>query len=122
VNPSNLSNDIDPIFTAEFHKNLKILSQDLYTRETSTEYQNAIITSNSNSDNKRHDDDTIRAPATIKIYPSSAGDISGTYFDPKNMQERLEKYAKECGLSNESLNRYIEEAKVRAGDELPSST
>lgn len=32
VNPSDLSNDADPKFLAEFYKNLKILSQDLYKK------------------------------------------------------------------------------------------
>jgi hypothetical protein len=32
VNPSDLSNDSDPKFLAEFYKNLKILSQDLYKK------------------------------------------------------------------------------------------
>ena len=32
VNPEDLSNDADPQFLAEFYKNLKILSQDLYKR------------------------------------------------------------------------------------------
>jgi hypothetical protein len=36
VNPSDLSNDNDPVFIAEFYKNLKILSQDLYKRSATT--------------------------------------------------------------------------------------
>merc|ERR1711927_25661 len=32
VNASDLSNDSDPAFLAEFYKNLKILSQDLYKK------------------------------------------------------------------------------------------
>lgn len=32
VNPNDLSNDADPQFLAEFYKNLKILSQDLYKK------------------------------------------------------------------------------------------
>ena len=36
MNPSDLSNDNDPVFIAEFYKNLKILSQDLYKRSATT--------------------------------------------------------------------------------------
>ena len=62
-------------------------------------------------------EDAIRAPISTTTYSS----VSGTYFDPKNMQERLEKYAKECGLSNKALNRYIDEATIRAGAEFPGT-
>lgn len=37
VNPSDLSNDADPLFIAEFYKNLKILSQDLYKKSATTQ-------------------------------------------------------------------------------------
>jgi hypothetical protein len=44
VNRLDMSNDTDPLFTAEFYKNLKILSQDLYKRSAAT----AMASSSSN--------------------------------------------------------------------------
>lgn len=41
MNPEDLSSDADPRFLAEFYKNLKILSQDLYKKSAGTTQQNA---------------------------------------------------------------------------------
>ncbi len=47
MNPVDLSNDADPRFVAEFYKNLKILSQDLYKKSAAAENAKQQMGSNS---------------------------------------------------------------------------
>jgi hypothetical protein len=44
VNPQDLSNDMDPRFMAEFYKNMKILSQDLYKKSASAQSASTMLT------------------------------------------------------------------------------
>jgi hypothetical protein len=83
VNPSDLSNDNDPQFAAEFYTNLRILSQDLY--------KNINSTSNSGPSNTQ----LARkySHSTYIAGDESPAPISNTeYFNKQRMHERMKQY------------------------------
>ena len=114
MNPIDLSNDSDPAFIAEFHKNLKILSQDLYL---STNNMAQGQTPNAAMRASRAGIDMSSAASAAAV-SAPTQDPTATLFDQKSMQDRLAKYARECGLSPGLLDKYLEDSKAKNTQKL----
>jgi hypothetical protein len=108
VNPSDLSNDMDPAFMTEFYMNLRILSQDLYKRSSNTS-TSAATPAPATDTSKR------RSGIVGTHYPSLHGKHSGTnitsdYFASQNLHDRLKMYQQVGGVPSEFLERYLKDS------------
>jgi hypothetical protein len=118
VNPADLSNDADPKFLAEFYKNLKILSQDLYKKSVvaSTNASAAVgsppgkaapklgkFKQPSFSGKDRELQSSMQAAAAES---AGAAGYSADHFSPESLQERMRMYAQQGAIPQEFLDRY----------------
>lgn len=127
VNPSDLSNDADPKFLAEFYKNLKILSQDLYKKSVvaSTNSSAAAFSSPAGKADAGRNNPKLakfKTQASMKNLdiPSnvSGGDEASAvvgnpafahpadYFTAESLHERMKTYAQQGGIPLDYLDRY----------------
>lgn len=104
INPSDLSNDSDPAFMNEFYTNLRILSQDLYKRTSSTEKRRT-------SEVVTHSTKTGASGSSI-----SGGSSTSEYFGAQSMQARMQKYMQEGGgiIPAEFMDRYSRDSSSSA--------
>lgn len=139
MNRADLSNDGDPKFLAEFYKNLKILSQDLYKKSALSQHVPGNSSSgggkvpllkNKSINNKGSKDymslalgadDELGPPSGINNNDSFIGSSSSTgaqahpadYFSHDNIHERLKLYAAQGGLPKEYFERYALSKKMK---------
>lgn len=126
VNPSDLSNDADPKFLAEFYKNLKILSQDLYKKSVvaSTNSSAAAFSSPAGkADGGRNNPKLAKFKAQVSsknldipLSASSNDDATAVgnpafahpadYFTAESLHERMKTYAQQGGIPLDYLDRY----------------
>jgi hypothetical protein len=116
INPSDLSNDSDPVFMNEFYTNLRILSQDLYK---CSQLKKSDASALSNTPRKTSHKQTMRRLLSHNLSGSlvkgnGLSDVvdkmkSVHYFSADSMQERVKKYAQEGGIPSEYVDRYIKE-------------
>jgi len=129
VNPLDMSNDLDPQFIDEFHKNIKILFQDLF-KSTAVDVvqpqlpmstrERAVATAVEPVAQSLADAAAAARASLSSVASPDPMPKSSAYFDPKSMQERLARYAKEAGLSQEQLDRYLQDKdKERDGADQP---
>lgn len=114
-----MSNDADPKFLAEFYKNLKILSQDLYKKSVvaSTNASAAVGSppgkavpklgkfkqpSFSGKDREMQ----MSMQAAVAESTSAAAGYSADHFSPESLQERMRMYAQQGAIPQEFLDRY----------------
>ena len=138
MNPRDLSNDNDPAFIAEFHKNVKILTQAFYQLTTSSSAiaptsPTAIRLKTRESPPKtslghlleplRIDKpiSSVTGTSDVQLSAASVPPIPPAYFDRASMQERLKRYAAEGGISLEALDRYLDDARGRGASSGTSS-
>ena len=112
INPSDLSNDSDPVFMNEFYTNLRILSQDLYKRTSSTE--------------KHRTAGGAAHASKAGAVGSSGGGSSSTsdYFGAQSMQARMQKYMQEGGggsIPADYMDRYNRDSSVSPTPSTPTS-
>eukprot|EP01042_Synura_sphagnicola_P000785 gene785-873_t len=121
VNAADLSNDLDPLFISEFHKNLRILSQDLFSASLAGSSISPLprVRPVSVSLQAGVDNYTSRPTAAIdeSLGTLNFGDQSistpSTYFDPVHLHDRLRRYAAEGGVSVETVDRYLNDLRSR---------
>jgi hypothetical protein len=132
-----LSNDHDPKFLSEFYLNLRILSQELYKKSTSTPTGRRMNVSSSASTLQT----TAAAPAGLQsLFAQDNNNLGGydhsnaamtmiqepslvdheeqiqgaaDYFGPQRIQDRMRLYAQGAGFPMEFLDRYNEEKAQR---------
>jgi len=116
VNPSDMSDDSNPQFTAEFYTNLRILSQDLYKRSAAAGSLtgNAPVVSSPldrrGASHLRRSTSTGRRPS-ISSSGSRRSPAQADYFSTQTMHERIKQYAQVGGIPSEFLDRYVQESK-----------
>ena len=125
INPNDLSNDGDPKFLAEFYKNLKILSQDLYKKSAVSQLNSSSSSSSSTTSKfaslkKQNTNRSLNSNGLASL-ALGAGDstielpITGSggqahpadYFSPDSIQDRMKLYATHGGLPVEYYERYL---------------
>ena len=148
INPSDLSNDSDPVFMNEFYTNLRILSQDLYKHSQSKKSDGAAVHARRSSGHKVS---LMRQLSGLGRSPSSSSQLSAPpseqqqqldsskrenkggaptathannaaaarYFGADSMQERVKQYAQEGGIPSEFLDRYMRENDAAGGTNAP---
>ncbi|CAM9130892.1 unnamed protein product, partial [Ectocarpus fasciculatus] len=115
INPTDMSNDTDPAFMAEFYTNIKILNQDLY-KKTTVAGPNLGATRPttrnmlSRGDSHRNLSQT-RGQSSTHLLNQEARPTPGEYFTAQHMQDRVRQYAEEAGIPAEYIERYSQEAK-----------
>ena len=114
INPSDLSNDSDPVFMNEFYTNLRILSQDLYKRTSSIERRGSRVGGKHDSAASSSASASHAAGSTSNSNSSSTSE----YFGAHSMQARMQKYVQEGGgggiIPAEFLDRYNRDATATA--------
>eukprot|EP01006_Ploeotia_vitrea_P026898 TRINITY_DN59815_c0_g3_i1.p2 TRINITY_DN59815_c0_g3~~TRINITY_DN59815_c0_g3_i1.p2 ORF type:complete len:1157 (-),score=209.00 TRINITY_DN59815_c0_g3_i1:3519-6989(-) len=102
VNPHDLSNDADIMYIAEFYKNLKILSQDLYKKSSSDSSSgnkhnnsglNIMKAQSSFKDNNDINKSAVKKDG--KMRGISDDNKSSDYYAPDSIRERLKLYTSE---------------------------
>jgi len=122
VNPKDLSNDADIMYMAEFYKNLKLLSKDLYKKSSSSNAGASTpqILGSVSRENSR-DVGGKQKSLSKPIRTSSSSDLNKDYFAPDSMRERLKMYTSESnngtGMAAASIpgnyfDRYSQEKKL----------
>ena len=141
MNAADLSNDADPAFLAEFYKNLKILSQDLFKRSAAAGPSPVASSSGSVSSFERRTSAPVARSPSRRI--SSFSDAlaeegerdfavpalsshafsapPSEYFSHENISERMRVYIREGGIPQEFVERYATEARARRQQRLPLS-
>jgi hypothetical protein len=123
-----LSNDSDPLFVAEFYKNLKILSQDLFRKSVVVDNQipprleRRLSSTGARRNSYRF---TPQQGAALEGLSAAAADDDTEYFATEKLSERLKQYAVEGGIPLEFVQRYTEQAEgIRQGTTsiVPSSS
>jgi hypothetical protein len=140
VNPSDISNDADPEFTAEFYTNLRLLSQDLYKQSTRSQGGGS---SGSSAPSDRRPGLGMRRASSAGVNKllrggsggalDAAGGAGGAgggqksstspggqnqpvdYFAATNINERMKQYAQQGGIPMEFLDRYSQETATTQG-------
>jgi hypothetical protein len=120
VNPSDLSNDSDPLFVSEFYSNLKILSQDLYKKSshgstTQTAPQGPVAATShtatsipaSTPSERRMPLQRSGSKGTSSL--TGLGASSGDYFSPRSLNERIRNYVRVSNVPQEFADRYLTE-------------
>jgi hypothetical protein len=115
VNPSDLSNDLDPRFISEFYLNLRILSQELY-KQRSTSTPAARRMNHSPSSNSLPNESNLGEKSSqTQLLPSTAIDQpqeADDYFEPAKIHDRMRIYAQKGGFPMEFLERYEKDTKT----------
>jgi len=112
VNPSDLSNDTDPTFVAEFYRNLKLLSQDLYKKSAqSNQKAPAKVFATTPAKPKRlFKGSSFGAKAGLEVLVDAAGAPAAyapaDLFTADSVHSRMKVYAKQGGVPMEFLERY----------------
>lgn len=123
MNSKDMSNDNDPLFLAEFYKNLKILSQDYYKKSSANSYaasktitEPPLTSPRSDTKLKKFPRGSVRQLTTTDELDdgSLTGEIvtNNEYFSDESIAERLKVYAKRGGIPLEYFDRYSELSKA----------
>lgn len=130
MNPSDLSNDADPKFLAEFYKNLKILSQDLYKKSVVASTNTSVafgspggkIAPKLNKFKQQHsfsgkDRDMLNSAQLAAAALGGGGEEAGAtgtaalghpadHFSAESLQDRMRLYAQQGAIPLDFLDRY----------------
>jgi hypothetical protein len=117
VNPSDLSNDMDPAFMTEFYMNLRILSQDLYKRHSSNNAYKGPSEPNVSGGSRMPVSQQAKENSHSKISTKAAPD----YFNSQNIQDRLKMYAQVGGIPTEYIDRFVADSKNKETNNNSSS-
>lgn len=105
-----MSNDHDPVFIAEFYKNLKILSQDLFRKTVHDE----ILVASPLSPKPERRASVRRSSFRFAGGPSDGGGADDAdYYTSASLMERVRQYAAEGGIPMEFVERYASQVKNR---------
>ena len=91
-----MSNDSDPLFTGEFYRNLKILSQDLFKRSTTAAGAAGRVSASTPLDRRKEAE-------------RGAGVHSNDYFSAGSIHDRIKQYAKGGNIPTDYLERYMQD-------------
>lgn len=100
-------NDSDPLFVAEFYKNLKILSQDLFRRTVSADAKQISRQASVSQTNPA----TIKKSVSHRNFVDVDEEQAVDYYTSTNLHERVKQYAAEGGVPAEFVERYYEQTK-----------
>jgi len=108
VNPSDLSNDSDPLFVSEFYSNLKILSQDLYKKSSHPIAAAAISNTSSSTSNNPTIIGSNLATATTSSSQGTTGGNSNPASTPSERRiiplQRTGSFSKGTNLTSTPNN------------------